>query len=185
MFEHSLRIRLKAETSDAKGGDLPAAISTGLEDVQTLSLEANQFDSQQAAVAKNAGPATGEKNTADNNLFGKINNLVTTDLDNMAEGVDFLTFGTYLLLKIHADETDTVVITVIRIPLQVSLCLVFLYQILGWRFVGSCLYSSEFHKTKLRSSFVGFGAILAITPLGAYAGKKMQDVQATKMKMVG
>ncbi|KAL0579466.1 hypothetical protein V5O48_002572 [Marasmius crinis-equi] len=46
-------------------------------------------------------------------LVGKINNLVTTDLDNIVETRDVLLFGVYL-------------------PLQVVLGVVFLWYILGW-----------------------------------------------------
>jgi len=57
----------------------------------------------------------GEHPSGDN-LVGKINNLVTTDLANIVEARDFL-------------------LAVVYIPLQITLCIVFLYTVLGWRSV--------------------------------------------------
>ena len=48
------------------------------------------------------------------NLIGKINNLVTTDLENIVDSRDFL-------------------LVLIDIPLKVTLSIVFLYGVLGWR----------------------------------------------------
>ena len=56
-----------------------------------------------------------EKEKADNgsNLVGKITNLVSTDLNNIIEGRDFL-------------------MLVISLPLQITFCVAFLYKVLGW-----------------------------------------------------
>jgi len=54
--------------------------------------------------------------TADSNLIGKINNLVTTDLNNITDGRDFM------FLVVYA-------------PLMTIACVVFLYEVLGWRCV--------------------------------------------------
>ena len=56
-----------------------------------------------------------EKEKADNgsNLVGKITNLVSTDLNNIIEGRDFL-------------------MLVISLPLQIIFCVAFLYKVLGW-----------------------------------------------------
>ncbi|KAF8963030.1 multidrug resistance-associated ABC transporter [Flammula alnicola] len=52
------------------------------------------------------------------NFVGKINNLVTTDLDNIISARDFL-------------------LLILSAPLQICLCTAFLYQMLGWSaFVG-------------------------------------------------
>ncbi|KAF8883986.1 P-loop containing nucleoside triphosphate hydrolase protein [Infundibulicybe gibba] len=75
VFEHALRIRVKAETPSS---------------------------SQSSAAAAN-------------NLIGKINNLVTTDLGNITDSCHFLLVTLYL-------------------PLQIILCIWFLYVVLGWRY---------------------------------------------------
>ncbi|KJA13742.1 hypothetical protein HYPSUDRAFT_72890 [Hypholoma sublateritium FD-334 SS-4] len=67
---------------------------------------------------KKDAPKEKEKEKKNNNLIGKINNLVTTDLNNILESRDFL-----LLVQF--------------VPLQLCLCTTFLYQVLGWSaFVG-------------------------------------------------
>jgi hypothetical protein len=65
IFEHSLRVRMKAEISDRP--DKPASASTSLRHEH-------------------------RRPKADN-LVGKINNLVTTDMANVIEARDFLYFG--------------------------------------------------------------------------------------------
>lgn len=47
------------------------------------------------------------------NLTGKINNLVTTDMGNIVDGRNF-------------------VFVLVAIPLQIILCITFLYALLGW-----------------------------------------------------
>jgi hypothetical protein len=62
---------------------------------------------------KQSKKAENDKHSGEN-LVGKINNLVTTDLANIVEARDFL-------------------LAVFFIPLQITLCIVFLYAVLGWR----------------------------------------------------
>jgi len=81
------------------------------------------------------------------NLVGKITNLVSTDLNNIVEGRDFP-----MLL--------------ISLPLQIILCIVFLYKVLGW------------------SAIVGMVTMLSLYPLPGWIASKMQDVQKGKMKVV-
>ena len=50
------------------------------------------------------------------NLVGKINNLISTDLANIVEARDFL-------------------LVLVYIPLQITLSIIFLYAVLGWRYV--------------------------------------------------
>ena len=91
-----------------------------------------------------------EKKKADkgSNLVGKITNLVSTDLNNITDGRDFP-----MLL--------------IALPLQIVLCIIFLYKVLGW------------------SAIVGTVVMLALYPLPGWIASKMQDVQKEKMKIVG
>lgn len=56
----------------------------------------------------------GSGSSSAQNLVGKINNLVTTDLGNIIEATDFLLILVYF-------------------PLHVGLSVYFLYNILGWR----------------------------------------------------
>jgi hypothetical protein len=65
VFEHSLRVRMKAETSNRPDGPSTANNAIG-------------HDDQRARA---------------DNLIGKINNLVTTDTMNIVEARDFLMVG--------------------------------------------------------------------------------------------
>ena len=59
---------------------------------------------------ENGGQATGK----DTNFIGKINNLVTVDLQNIANGRDFGMLFVYM-------------------PVTIAACLYFLYNLVGWR----------------------------------------------------
>jgi len=91
-----------------------------------------------------------EKKKADkgSNLVGKITNLVSTDLNNIVDGRDFP-------------------MLFISLPLQIILCIIFLYKVLGW------------------SAIVGTMVMVALYPLPGWIASKMQDVQKEKMKIVG
>jgi len=88
-----------------------------------------------------------EKAEKGSNLVGKITNLVSTDLNNIVDGRDFP-------------------MLFISLPLQIVLCIVFLYKILGW------------------SAIVGMVTMLSLYPLPGWVASKMQDVQKGKMKIV-
>ncbi|KAF5327412.1 hypothetical protein D9619_003959 [Psilocybe cf. subviscida] len=79
VFEHSLRVRFKAETEE-KGGN---------------------------------PESEGESQTNEKRLTGRINTLVTVDVDNIAMGNQFLSLF-------------------LQGPLELTLALVFLYLVLGW-----------------------------------------------------
>ncbi|KAF4617689.1 hypothetical protein D9613_006261 [Agrocybe pediades] len=90
VFEHSLRIRLKAEVPDDNPG--------GADDAD----DANQGPKE----------APGKEDHGAN-LIGKINNLVTSDLNNITEGRDFLVVALF-------------------VPLEITAAMFYLYHILGW-----------------------------------------------------
>ena len=97
VFEHSLRIRLKAQVA----GDSEA----------------------EERVRK-----------ASDNLTGRIHNLVTTDLGNLVRGKDFLFIGMYNIIS-NEFLVANIRFTALFVPLEFSLCMTFLYQVLGWRCV--------------------------------------------------
>lgn len=187
VFEHSLRIRLKAETSDdinsgqrtptvknlisepsesasaaadnaSLGGETGEASTVHVEPSQSSTLVISRDESLQgtpegSVKGKSKDIRTDEtlrvpskKQPADTqNLIGKINNLVTSDLDNIVEGINFLNL-------------------VFLVPLQITLCILFLYRILGW------------------SAIVGLFTTIALSPAVGYLGKMVNDVQVLKMK---
>ncbi|KIJ38938.1 hypothetical protein M422DRAFT_258345 [Sphaerobolus stellatus SS14] len=115
VFEHSLRIRLKAEVDkDGKGKD---------------------DDAKKPEKAKKGG----------RHLTGKINNLITSDLEQIGDGRNFLA-------------------VVLTVPFQLTLCVIWLYQVLGW------------------SSLVGLATIVALFPIPGWIAKKTQSISRNKMK---
>jgi ABC-type multidrug transport system fused ATPase/permease subunit len=160
VFEHSLRIRLKAERSNENDEETVTAVGTP----DNISVgEGTAVDSNFDALASQSQSTSksrvkGDKRYLstlksdikptkdDQNLVGKINNLVTTDLGNIVDGRDFL-------------------IMVIYLPLQTILCTIFLYEVLGW------------------SAFVGLATMVVLFPLPGYIATKVRKVQVQRMKM--
>ncbi|KAE9402019.1 P-loop containing nucleoside triphosphate hydrolase protein [Gymnopus androsaceus JB14] len=177
VLEHALRMRLHADTAADKNTSDASALSSGavtpapdesllLEtDQQTLHSEAapsevdssgstlHASSSSQAATAapvKDGGstPTTDsipETKIETKNLTGKLNNLITSDVENITNGADALRL-------------------VVVVPLQVTLCIVFLYNILGW------------------SAFVGLAVIIALFPIPGLITKAIQKAQEKKME---
>jgi hypothetical protein len=120
VFEHALRIRVKAETSSA--GTSPAATPQGRSEAttpDTASIRDAHFisessgsngDESEPSTASSSikGKPTEETPTTTSsgvdqeepgqskNLVGKMNNLVTSDLENIIDGRDFLLFSSSL-----------------------------------------------------------------------------------------
>ncbi|KAH9480738.1 ATP-binding cassette transporter abc4 [Psilocybe cubensis] len=179
VFEHSLRIRIKAETADTHDGpgvtDSDVDMTVGTPDTSSIAESASPESENDAASVSTEGisrtaseatvtgssikkgktksgstgsppPSKEERGKPDDaNLIGKINNLVTSDLNNIVEARDF----------IHL---------FVSVPLQVTLCVVFLYQLLGW------------------SAFVGLFTIVALFPVPGYIAKLIQGAQRVRMK---
>ncbi|KAF8876209.1 multidrug resistance-associated ABC transporter [Gymnopilus junonius] len=200
VFEHSLRIRLKAETSedaDAKPKDAPSTpalptpsgssaatpdnasqkgtdADTGnrlrVENASEASQTSTAVTSREASAASSQATVTAspssilkgkgkgkdmpaepkkeeKKKASDGNLVGKINNLVTTDLNNIVSGRDFL-------------------LVVLYVPVQIIFCVVFLYKVLGW------------------SAFVGIGIMVALFPAPGYVAKILSRTQKERLKLL-
>ncbi|KAF8956542.1 P-loop containing nucleoside triphosphate hydrolase protein, partial [Flammula alnicola] len=150
-FEHSLRIRLKAETSSesaARGNghdnDAPARTAASIASTSTQG-RVSEGGSLKGKTKVDTTPLDKKHSADSKNQIGKLNNFVTTDLANIVGGIDFLNF-------------------VIQIPLQITLSMIFLYQVLGW------------------SAIVGLVTTIIFIPVQGYIGKKVKDVQAIKMK---
>ena len=118
IFDHALRIRLKAEPAQKKSGEASSGVATpeaqgahtpdnasegGDEDdattitagtsttaVASASQPADQSKDDKKADAKEAKES---EETKASNLMGKLNNLVTSDLENITDGRDFLFTG--------------------------------------------------------------------------------------------
>ncbi|KAJ7785936.1 hypothetical protein B0H16DRAFT_1681200 [Mycena metata] len=176
VFEHALRIRVKAETAEKapssgtstpadseapspidqeeSGGSGDETLNSADPDTRsrdetlqasTSSIKSTTSSKGKGKEMKEVKPEEPAESTNASNLVGKITNLVTTDLGNIVDSRDFL----FVLLLI---------------PLEVILCVIFLYNVLGW------------------SSFVGMGVMVALFPLPGYVAKLVQTVQQQRLK---
>ncbi|KAI0248983.1 hypothetical protein BJV78DRAFT_1276336 [Lactifluus subvellereus] len=159
VFEHALRIRVKAETSSSTR-TTPMTTPEGRSEATTPDTasiaDVNESEpstpsssikgkQREEYPAPPSNDSDGEEPGKSSNLVGKMNNLVSTDLENLVDGRDFLLLGLYL-------------------PLQVALCIWFLYDILGW------------------SAFVGMVTMIVLFPVPGVVASKIQKVQKETMK---
>jgi ABC-type multidrug transport system fused ATPase/permease subunit len=146
VFEHSLRIRMKEEVpTSEKPSDGTTAVPTpestthepsanGHQDSEVTHVEGNGQSTSQSTISKSKGKDQARKDTSrapsvapstatsekkgekQENLVGKINNFISTDLGNITEARDLLFMIWYT-------------------PLQIVICVWFLYSILGVAYV--------------------------------------------------
>ncbi|KAF7967145.1 hypothetical protein HWV62_35674 [Athelia sp. TMB] len=167
VFEHALRIRMKTEASESlestnENTPTPSTVntpdSTSIADSflaeSTTITTTNTATPSRKGKKKLQGEDTVSMSSAkgkttsqrpSENLTGRINNLVSTDLGNITDGRNWLWLTLY-------------------VPLQIALCVTFLYRILGW------------------SSFVGIAIMIICLPIPGYVAKQMQSSQREKMK---
>ncbi|KAF4618966.1 hypothetical protein D9613_010076 [Agrocybe pediades] len=174
VFNHSLRIRLKADipTNVPDRSNLNAATQTAVQAVSTDILEPDVDISHPAAetiISSNtleevisetndSGEGTSQsalssrdkdsevsKSKGAENLTGKINNLVTSDISSVGQGDDFVSLFFYM-------------------PLQIGLSIFFLYKILGW------------------SALVGLLTLIGVSPIPGWIAKRNQDLEKVKMQ---
>lgn len=100
VFEHSMKVRVEADP-DTITSAVKSPTKSGSRDGKSTGDD-KRPPSKKKGSAKSKSPS------------GRINNLVTTDLSNIAELRNWI----QLFFKS---------------PLEVVLCVVFLYNILGWR----------------------------------------------------
>ena len=190
VFEHALRIRMKAETppstrttpvatpsnrseaatpdnASIAGDDIVAepVVENGEENGQSIassSIKGKQKEDAPTPIGEDVSEDPGKSS----NLVGKMNNLISTDLDNLVDGRDFLLLGS-LLSHVSVDMSNEPRHAVLYLPFQIVVCIWFLYTILGW------------------SAFVGTVAMLALFPIPGIVASKIQKVQKETMKRVG
>ncbi|PPQ73485.1 hypothetical protein CVT26_010187 [Gymnopilus dilepis] len=132
VFEHAFRIRFKAESSSATPtATTPAETpdNRSIAESSNEEQEEHEGDGQSvrtettAASVKGKGKAVPPPVAAPtpsvvdakkkDNLVGKINTLVSVDVDNILNAKDFL-------------------MVLVQVPLELALATIFLYQVLGW-----------------------------------------------------
>ncbi|KAH9166805.1 hypothetical protein EDB89DRAFT_2245995 [Lactarius sanguifluus] len=196
VFEHALRIRVKAETSSSPAATPGATPEVGSEATTPDSgsvIETNivseaggsseESRSEQSTIAgssikgkgKEKAPGSDSGRESDDepgdssNLVGKMNNLVSTDLENIVDGRDFLllSLSSSLLSDLFPAGSSSLTKTfslVLYFPLQVVICVWFLYSILGW------------------STFVGMVVMVALFPIPGTVAGKIQKIQRETAK---
>ncbi|KAL7284523.1 hypothetical protein ACG7TL_001814 [Trametes sanguinea] len=161
VFEHALRIRMKAGTPD-NTSQLQVEVTREAESEEVSPYTTASSDTPtpdpgkgKAKSASNEGTSPKKvdvtqldeaKKTPHRHLVGRINNLVTSDLGNL-EGVG--TWATFISVES---------------PFQIMLCIIFLYQILGW------------------SALVGLVTMLITLPLPGWITKQIQGAHREKMR---
>ncbi|RPD55459.1 P-loop containing nucleoside triphosphate hydrolase protein [Lentinus tigrinus ALCF2SS1-7] len=174
VFEHALRVRMKAGTSEGTGSSAAnTAISTpdtvSQADDESRASNAGDGDTvvEQSATSsttiapasltssKGKGKAQPESETtktgaegpkAEKNIVGRINNLVSSDLSSLDKW------------SMHF------VYSLVESPFQIVLCMIFLYQIMGW------------------STFVGVAIMLLSLPVPGFITARLQGTQREKME---
>lgn len=154
VFEHALRIRMKEDVEPRPTvSTLPPTPRTPMNELPGGSTDdnstINEADSTpsaatqiiltsqpHSAVTKPKGAPSSPTPSSRSSLIGRINSLISTDLDNIIEGRDLPYFIAFL-------------------PLKISLSTWFLYVILGWRYVALYRVQLSFPLTGGHSTFVG------------------------------
>lgn len=150
VFEHALRIRMKEEKSavatKATNSEESAPISeaasettatpgAATEDTVDTLPAAGALENPVAAAVESEAATTavsnaqsqaeeGKEKDASANLIGKINNLVSSDLQNIV-------------------DLPELPMVLIYVPLKAAISIWFLYTLLGWRFVLVPVHSSQ------------------------------------------
>ncbi|TFY57504.1 hypothetical protein EVJ58_g6979 [Rhodofomes roseus] len=160
VFEHALRVRMKAETAGAKAapstpGRTPDTASLA-EPTSANGTNGTETDSGEDTILRGSSTETtattngGEDSSKEessggaSNLVGRISNLVTTDMQTIDHGRDFI-------------------FVLVEVPTQLALCTWFLYSVLGW------------------SAFVGMGVMGCMLPLPGYVASFVHGLQEKKM----
>ncbi|KAF9809990.1 hypothetical protein IEO21_07182 [Rhodonia placenta] len=125
VFTHALRMRVKSEVSETPAPQASTASTVAPDDEGTSSApgvqNASTNNTKGKQRASSNAPKQAQLGTASQrskNFVGRINNLITTDLQSLATGRDVL----HLF---------------VMVPVQTFLCVWFLYSVLGWSaFVG-------------------------------------------------
>ncbi|KAF7976802.1 hypothetical protein HWV62_5660 [Athelia sp. TMB] len=157
VFEHAFRIRMKTEAAQvvepvgenaapgiSESGSVAGTVARSTIAAGTTAPPDKGKKKAQGGETASAKSKAKSQRPSDT-LIGRINNLVSTDLGNITAARNWLWLVLY-------------------IPLQVALCLIFLYRILGW------------------SAFVGFAMIVVTFPVPGYFAKQMKSSQKKKMK---
>lgn len=184
IFNHALRIRMKAELPEGVSSAPSTAVGTpdniSVID-QPVSVEASESSNgtgaetlaQSSSSVKSASSSKSKQKAKEvlqekpkkdaDNLVGKIMNLISTDTNNITEARDIMLLCKYV---IGVGGCANKLSIVVNVPLLIALSIWFLYDILGW------------------SAFVGLGIMVMLFPLPGAVASMIQSVQAARMQKV-
>lgn len=161
IFDHALRVRLKADTGSA---DKPGSVRDarlGASDAASSSRQSEAESTEEPEEGESTiAPSEGTNvqatdkdadktapKTESSNMIGMINNLVTTDLSMISYWNDMILLSALFSPWFSICDADAAV--VFMSPFQIVICIWFLYDILGWR---SVLFRSTFGVKVLNTS---------------------------------
>ncbi|KAH9848044.1 P-loop containing nucleoside triphosphate hydrolase protein [Lenzites betulinus] len=181
VFEHALRVRMKADTSDSTDAT-PSSVSTTVATPDNASQTDTDGESSSQTDEGGAHSATASSSTAvaaDSSSSTKGKGKTTAESTTSGKedaappketkaGSKHLVGRINNLVSSDLSSMDYIamwaIFLTIESPFQVMLCITFLYQILGW------------------SALVGFVIMLASLPIPGYITKHIQGAQREKMK---
>jgi hypothetical protein len=209
LFEHALRIRLKAEVSKETPG-LEPAVSPAPEAAGRAESDAGGAGTTATSQSHNgegSSPAPSEEVTLHSSstsinsahlkgkkevMKGKAEEAKSKPINN-EKRKENKKVSKNLVGKINnlatsdlkaISETSDVVRVCIMAPFQIVLCIWFLYIILGWRydFDSLHLFSVSIITFHSNSAFVGFATMVALMPLPTLVAKYLRKIQSEAMK---
>lgn len=203
VFEHSLRIRMKAETEkverEGSSTELPTSQmehsceNTASSMTSTVEEEGNSQDttlvsnvpasvSEGSLLVKSPSiKSTSPKSTTRNKEALKKSGSPTgsSSASNLVGRINNLVttdLGNII-------EARDLMFVLVFVPLQIVACIAFLYWILGWRYaIDSCCKLSWPDLELPCSAFVGLAVMILLFPFPGYVAKRIQVVQEGRLK---
>lgn len=134
IFDHSLRIRMKSEVEGSLIGDTAAETTPTTSPNDVTESEGN------VSEGDTIGGKTPIVQKKGKNMVGKINNLVTSDLNTLQSGQAFMQLCmTSEPLLVESDDWRLVNV-VFYVPFQIILSIFVLYQLVGWRWASAFFF---------------------------------------------
>ncbi|KAJ7283178.1 P-loop containing nucleoside triphosphate hydrolase protein [Mycena rebaudengoi] len=178
VFAHSLRIRMKAETTAEKENVGPA-VPSAVESPETVSRaesetvgEAGTIDETQSTTTQengesssNTGSATLQASSSSTKSAVSKDSKEPTKPAAKAQGSLTGRINNLVTTDLgNITDSRDLLYLVIYIPLQIAISVWFLHSLLGW------------------AAWVGLGSILVLTPMPGYMAKLLQSVQKERLK---
>ncbi|KAF9455005.1 hypothetical protein P691DRAFT_813919 [Macrolepiota fuliginosa MF-IS2] len=183
VFEHSLRIRVKAEADSTKEGqplpspEVPATpVSEGTVTASTnpdSDLEHSRDITIVSTGASSSGETVRPSSSSVKSTSSKGSKKTKDGANKTSEPPAGTSNSSNLVGRINnlvttdlgnITEARDLMLLVVYMPLQILLCTTFLYVILGW------------------SAFVGLAVMILLFPLPGLVAQRIQQVQASRLK---